>query len=115
MSRTRRIFSSKFKTDLVIEVIKGEKDINTIAVENSIKPNLLRNWKNEFLDNATIVFDQSRDDTYKKKFLAERKEKEAYAKKLGQVTMQVDWLKKKSAEILGPEYESQYTPQPFEC
>ena len=45
MSRTRRNFSSKFKSNLVLEVLKGEKDLNTIAVENNIQPNLLRNWK----------------------------------------------------------------------
>ena len=115
MSRTRRTFSPKFKSDLVIDAIKGEKDINSIAVENNIKPNLLRNWKNEFLEKAPVVFDTSNEEHYKKKFLAERKEKEDYAKKVGQLTMQVDWLKKKAAELLGPEYESQYGPQPFGC
>lgn len=38
-------------------MLKGEKDINTIATENDIQPNLLRNWKKEFLDNAALVFD----------------------------------------------------------
>ena len=52
MSRQRRNFSAKFKSDLVIELLKGEKDINTLAVENDIQPNLLRNWKKEFLDLA---------------------------------------------------------------
>lgn len=50
MSRTRRNFSAKFKSKLVIELLKGEKDLNTIATENNIQPNLLRNWKKEFLD-----------------------------------------------------------------
>ena len=31
MSRTRRNFSAKFKSELVIELLKGEKDLNTIA------------------------------------------------------------------------------------
>lgn len=44
MSRQRRNFSAKFKSDLVIELLKGEKDLNTLAVENNIQPNLLRNW-----------------------------------------------------------------------
>ena len=43
MSRTRRNFSAKFKSELVIELLKGEKDLNTIATENNIQPNLLRN------------------------------------------------------------------------
>ena len=52
MSRTRRNFSAKFKSELVIELLKEEKDLNTIATENNIQPNLLRNWKKEFLDKA---------------------------------------------------------------
>ena len=41
MSRTRRNFSAKFKSDLVLEVLKGEKELNIIATENGIQPNLL--------------------------------------------------------------------------
>ena len=44
MSKKRRTFSAEFKTKLVLEALKGEKDINTIATENSIQPNLLRSW-----------------------------------------------------------------------
>ena len=36
MSRTRRNFSAKFKSELVIELLKGEKDLNTIATEKTI-------------------------------------------------------------------------------
>ena len=60
MSRKRRNFSAKFKSDLVIELLKGEKDLNTLATENNIQPNLLRNWKREFLNNASAVFDDKR-------------------------------------------------------
>ena len=94
MSRTRRNFSAKFKSELVIELLKGEKDLNTIASENNIQPNLLRNWKKEFLDKASVVFDDSREDNLKEELALERKEKAEYAKKVGQLTMQVDWLKK---------------------
>ena len=62
MSRTRRNFSAKFKSELVIELLKGEKDLNTIATENNIQQNLLRNWKKEFLDKASVVFDYTRED-----------------------------------------------------
>ena len=75
MFRKRRNFSGKFKSDLVIELLKGEKDINTLAVENNIQPNLLRNWKKEFLDNASVVFDDKREENLKEKLAEERKEK----------------------------------------
>ena len=114
MSRTRRHFTSKFKSDLVIELLKGEKDLNTLAADNKLQPNLLRNWKKEFLDKASIVFDDKREDNLKEKLASERREKAQYAKKVGQLTMQVDWLKKKSEEMLGPDYDSQFTPKPFE-
>ena len=94
MSRTRRNFSAKFKSDLVLEVLKGEKELNVIATEDDIQPNLLRNWKKEFLEKASVVFDDTREENLKEKLSEERKEKAAYAKKVGQLTMQVDWLKK---------------------
>ncbi len=62
----RRNFSAKFKSDLVIELLKGEKDLNTLATENNIQPNLLRNWKKEFLNNASAVFDDKREENLKK-------------------------------------------------
>ena len=114
MSRTRRNFNAKFKSDLVLELLKGEKDLNTLASENSIQPNLLRNWKKEFLDKASVVFDDSREDNLKDKLAAERKEKASYARKVGQLTMQVEKKKKKSEEMLGPDYESKFTPKPFD-
>lgn len=89
MSRTRRNFSAKFKADLVLEVLKGEKELNVIATENDVQPNLLRNWKKEFLEKASVVFDDTREENLKEKLTEERKEKAAYAKKVGQLTMQV--------------------------
>ena len=94
MSRSRRNFSAEFKTNLVLQLLKGEKELNVLAVENDIQPNLLRNWKKEFLANASLAFDNKREDNLREKLAEERKEKAEYAKKAGQLTMQVDWLKK---------------------
>ena len=114
MSRSRRNFSAEFKTNLVLQLLKGEKELNVLAVENDIQPNLLRNWKKEFLNNASAVFDDKREENLKEKLAEERKEKSEYAKKVGQLTMQVDWLKKKSEEVIGPDYESKFSPKPFD-
>ena len=94
MSRSRRNFSAEFKTNLILQLLKGEKELNVLAVENDIQPNLLRNWKKEFLTNASLAFDNKREDNLREKLAEERKEKSEYAKKVGQLTMQVDWLKK---------------------
>ena len=94
MSGSRRNFSAEFKTNLVLQLLKGEKELNVLAVENDIQPNLLSNWKKEFLTNASLAFDNKREDNLREKLAEERKEKAEYAKKVGQLTMQVDWLKK---------------------
>lgn len=59
------------------------------------------------------MFNDKHEENFKK-LAEERKEKVAYAKKVGQLTMQVDWLKKKSEEICGPDYESKFSPKPFD-
>ena len=94
MSRSRRNFSAEVKTNLVLQLLKGVKELNVLAVENDIQPNLLRNWKKEFLANASLAFDNKREDNLREQLAEERKEKVEYAKKVGQLTMQVDWLKK---------------------
>ena len=60
MARTR--YSPQFKTKLVLEVLGGEKELGTIAYENNISPNMLRSWKQEFLDHASEVFENPRGD-----------------------------------------------------
>ena len=94
MSRSRRNFSAEFKTNLVLQLLKGEKELNVLAVENDIQPNLLRNWRKEFLTNASLAFDNKREDNLQEKLAEERKEKAEYAKKVGQLTMQVAGSKK---------------------
>lgn len=94
MYRKRRNFSVEFKLGLVIELLKGEKNLNTLAIGNNIQPNFLRNWKREFLNNDSEVFDDKREENLKEKLVEEREEKAEYAKKVGQLTMQVDWPKK---------------------
>ena len=91
MSKTRRKLPAKFKADLVIELLKGEKDLNSLATEHGISPNLLRHWKKEFLNNAQLAFEDTSQSTLKDKLAEERKEKDQYAKKVGRLTMQVDW------------------------
>lgn len=68
-------------------MFKGEKDLNTLTTENNIQPNLLRNWKKEFLNNVSAVFDDKREENLKDKLAEEHRERAEYAKKIGQLTM----------------------------
>jgi len=108
----KRTFSPEFKAKVVLEVLKGEKELNVIAQESEIAPNQIRNWKSEFLENAALVFDNKKDKEYKENALIHEQQTDRLYKTIGQLTTQVDWLKKKSEELLGPEWEGKYTTRP---
>ncbi|MBS3770887.1 MAG: DUF6261 family protein [Bacteroidales bacterium] len=60
-----------------------------IAQKYQIHPNQVQKWKREFLNNAEQVFEK---DSTKKKTAAEKGQQELY-KKIGQLQVEVDFLK----------------------
>lgn len=56
----RRTFSAEPKAKIVLEVLRGEKELSAIATEYEIAANQVRNWKAEFLKNAAAAFDDKR-------------------------------------------------------
>ena len=51
-----RQYTAQYKTKIVLEVLQGEKELSEIAAENELNPNMVRNWKREFLEKASTVF-----------------------------------------------------------
>ena len=58
----RRQFTPEFKTRIVLELLREEKPLGELAADHEISPNQLRNWKKEFLENATRVFSESKQE-----------------------------------------------------
>lgn len=92
MARTQ--YSAQFKTKLVLEVIGGEKELGAIAYENGINPNMLRNWKREFLEKASAVFEDPKkaEKQAKRKEESLKNETERMLKTIGQLTLERDFL-----------------------
>ncbi len=102
----RRQFSAEFKTKLVLQALREEKPIGEIATDNELSPNQLRNWKKEFLEGASKVFSESKQQKdLRAKEKAMDEERTEFMAKVGQLTIENDWLKKKSREVLGSEWE----------
>lgn len=92
MSR-KSIYSAEFKTKIVLEVLQGNKEINEIAAENNLNPNMVRNWRKEFLENASRVFNQSGlEKEAKKKEESLEQERDKMLKTIGQLTLERDFL-----------------------
>ena len=97
---TRKTYTAEYKTKLVLEVVREESRLEEIAAANEINPNMLRNWKQEFLKNASSVFSQ-------KKEAALEKEKTKMLKKIGQLTLERDFLQDcfRACDLPVPEYD----------
>ena len=90
----RKHYTSQFKTKIILELLQGERELGEISAENNLNPNMVRNWKREFLENASIVFEDPRKAERKarKEEDAQRKETERMLKKIGQLTLERDFL-----------------------
>jgi transposase-like protein len=92
----RRQFSPEYKARLVVESLREENTLSEIAAREEISRVQLQNWKKEFLENAGRVFSQSRDGREAQRRIKETQERERdLMAKVGQLTVEVDWLKKK--------------------
>ncbi len=102
----RRQFTAEFKSKIVLEILKEEKPIGELAAEHGLSPNQLRNWKKEFLENADKVFSESKQE---KELRAKEREldeeRTELMAKVGLLTIENDWLKKKSRQVLGSDWE----------
>ena len=95
----RNRHSPEEKTKAVLEVLREEQTLNEIAAKYGVHPSLLCRWKQEFLERAPDVFKTGPDESAKELKVQIQKTEEL-EKLVGQLTYEVDWLKKKSTEII---------------
>ena len=95
MKRHRRKHSSEFKARVALEAVKGLKTMSEIASEYEIHPVMVGNWKKEMLEHLPELFDNK--NTRKDK--DSDREKEQLHGKVGQLTMEVDFLEKKCRQL----------------
>lgn len=88
MPRKRRSFNAEFKAKVVLELITGRKGLAEASREYNIKDTVLSRWKQEFMANATQVFEQPQDVQEKEARIAELE------RMVGKLTMQIELQKK---------------------
>ena len=92
MKRMRKSFDSTFKAKVALEAIKGEKTLSQIASQYKIHANQIRQWKQRVLEELPGLFSRKRE---KSQADAEELKAELY-RQIGQLKVELDWLKKKS-------------------
>ena len=58
----RNTYSPEYKSKIVIEILEGEKTISEIAAREELNENMLKNWKKEFIENASRAFSTAKDE-----------------------------------------------------
>ena len=99
MNIKRKKYAPEEKAKIVLEVLREENTLAEIANKYDVSQQLISRWRSEFLSNMATVFDKKTNETEKLKIEYEA-EKEALVTKIGQLTIDIDWLKKKQAEAL---------------
>jgi len=95
MKKQRRKHSAEFKARVALEAIRGIKTVSEISAEYEIHPVMIGNWKKEMLENLPALFEQKNA----KKEKDRDQETEHLHRKVGQLTMEVEFLEKKCKQL----------------
>jgi len=86
--KKRKNHTPGFKTKVVLEALQERETIQEIGKKYGIHPNQISTWKTQFLSRASEVFEKGKSSG------DPEKEKSELFKKVGQLQMEVDFLKK---------------------
>ena len=93
MSRQQYSGSKKFR--VALEAIKGKETIAALSSQYGIAPTLISKWKKELIDRGSDLFEKG----YKPADKRIEHERNQLLKKVGELSMEVDFLKKGFASI----------------
>lgn len=88
--RTKR--TSEFKAKVALAAIRGDQTVTELASLYKVHPNQITTWKRQAQDQLVAAFDSKRAKSSKK----DEKLKEELYRQIGQLKVELDWLKKKS-------------------
>ena len=92
MTKPKQNYSPEFKSKLVLEALSEEKTPLQIAVENGVHPKSLNKWVKDAKLKLPAIFKGEVQETE----VVLQKEIDVLHKKIGQLTVENDFLKKAS-------------------
>jgi transposase-like protein len=95
MSKRRRSFTKEFRAKVALAAVRGDKTTAELASEFGVHTNQVSSWKKRLLEGVAELF---ADGRVRKKDEAAVEEGELY-EQIGRLKMEVEWLKKKSADL----------------
>ena len=90
MRKKRRKFGSAFKSKVAIEALKERKTLAELALKYELHPNQISQWKQEFIEKSSLIFESKQSKTEDSKQI----DTEKLYSKIGQLEMENDFFKK---------------------
>ena len=110
MSTKRKAYSAEFKAKVVLEVLEAELTLNEIASKYELLPANVKNWKKMFLENMSLAFDKSAVvKEYKDKIQTLEESNDSLAKKVGNLTVEKDFLVEKLQSLVSSKTRKTFT------
>jgi len=110
MSSKRKTYSAEFKAKVVLEVLEAELTLNQIASKYELLPANVKNWKKMFLENMSLAFDKSTVvKEYKEKIEVLQSSNDSLAKKVGNLTVEKDFLVEKLRSLVSSKTRKTFT------
>lgn len=91
-SKTRKVHSAGFKAKVGLEAVREGQTINQIAQVHGVHPVQVSQWKKAIQEQAPQLFEGKRGP----KAFDESRDTDPLYREIGRLSMQVEWLKKKS-------------------
>ncbi len=95
MTRQRKHYSAEFKAKVALAAIRGEQTINQLSADFGIHPNQISIWKKQAQEAMKTAFSgnsvqrQQNDEQLKERLYSQ----------IGQLKVELDWLKKKAGLV----------------
>lgn len=90
MKKTKRKFTSDFKLKVILDALTERETLTVLSQKYNLHPNQISLWKQDFLEKSKQILESKKEDSAK-----EKQDVDALFAKIGQLQMELDFLKKK--------------------
>jgi transposase len=96
MVNMRKSYDATFRAKVALEAVRGEKTLAELSSTFGVHPNQICKWKKQLLESLPDLF----TDRRKKRDRDSEELVDELYRQIGQLKVELDWLKKKSQKLL---------------
>ena len=98
MKGKQKVLSPSFRAKVALDAVKGDKTVAEISSKYGVHATQISRWKKLLVEELPSLFEDGR--SRKSQAGPDQELVDKLYRQIGQLTVENDWLKKKSEEIL---------------